>query len=124
MQHGVEDNKKLRDVTPTLSKLEDMQERWKDDYMANKALRDIFRVSILLRMLIYDYDYILCIFTLIIYLPCLQKSRKRELQDQQNKDNEFLKKRSLDIPLLQESEDDAKVASLIRLQPAQSTCPT
>lgn len=48
------------------------------------------------------------------------QTRKRELQDQHNKDTEFLKKRSLDIPLLQESEDDAKVASLIRLQPAKS----
>ncbi|ODM89667.1 hypothetical protein Ocin01_17016 [Orchesella cincta] len=90
LQHGVEDQRKLKDVTPTLSKLENLQERWKDDYMANRALRDRFR------------------------------ERKREIKEQQDKDNEFLKKRSLDIPLLQESEDDAKVASLIRLQPTKS----
>lgn len=45
LQHGVEDHKKLKDVTPTLAKLENLQERWKDDYMANRALRDVFRVS-------------------------------------------------------------------------------
>lgn len=45
LQHGVEDHKKLKDVTPTLAKLENLQERWKDDYMANRALRDVFRVN-------------------------------------------------------------------------------
>ncbi|CAL8089534.1 unnamed protein product [Orchesella dallaii] len=90
LQHGVEDQRKMKDVAPTLSKLENLQERWKDDYSANRALRDIFRV------------------------------RKREIKEQQDRDNDFLKKRSLDIPLLEETEDDAKVASLIRLQPAKS----
>ncbi|XP_021965229.1 coiled-coil domain-containing protein 130 homolog isoform X1 [Folsomia candida] len=90
LQHGVDDQSKLKSVAPTIGKLEDLQERMKDDYSANKALRDIFR------------------------------TRKKEIKVSEDKDNEFLRKRSLNIPLLEESEEDAKIASLIRLQPSQS----
>ena len=45
LEHGVKDQKKLKEVTPTLSKLEDLQDRWRDDYTANKLLREQFRVS-------------------------------------------------------------------------------
>ncbi len=86
----MDDQNKLKSVTPTIGKLEDLQERMKDDYSANKALRDMFR------------------------------TRKKEIKASEDKDNEFLRKRSLDIPLLAESEEDAKIASLIRLQPSQS----
>jgi hypothetical protein len=44
LQHGVEDKSKLSSVAPTIGALEDLQERWKDDYAANTALRNIFRV--------------------------------------------------------------------------------
>lgn len=46
LQHGVDDQSKLKSVAPTIGKLEDLQERMKDDYSANKALRDIFRVRL------------------------------------------------------------------------------
>jgi len=45
LQHGVEDKTKLSSVAPTLGALEELQERWKDDYAANKSLRDMFRVN-------------------------------------------------------------------------------
>lgn len=46
LEHVAEDKKKMVDVTPTIGKLEDLQGRWKDDYAANKALRDVFRVRV------------------------------------------------------------------------------
>jgi hypothetical protein len=48
LQHGVEDKSKLKAVAPCIGELEDLQERWKDDYSSNRALRDIFRVCIYL----------------------------------------------------------------------------
>jgi len=46
LEHGVDDEGKAKDLTPNLANLEGLQAgRWKDDYSANKALRNIFRVS-------------------------------------------------------------------------------
>jgi len=91
LAHGSQDKGKMKDVNPTLGRLEELQERWKDDYTANKILRNKFR------------------------------AKKKELKAQDDKDREFLKKSSLEIPLLGETEDDKYVASLLALNPSQSS---
>jgi len=48
------------------------------------------------------------------------QAKKKELKAAEDKDNAVLKKFSLAIPLLEESEEDQQIASLIRLQPSQS----
>lgn len=45
LAHVADDKTKSKNVTPTLALLEDLQERKKDDYMANRLLRDQFRVD-------------------------------------------------------------------------------
>ena len=45
LSHTVDDKGKSKNVTPTLARLEDLQDRWRDDYMANRLMRDQFRVS-------------------------------------------------------------------------------
>ncbi|CAM1297570.1 CCDC130 (predicted) [Pycnogonum litorale] len=44
LEHGVEDKQKIKSAAPVLLKLEEQKERWKDDYIANKLLRQKFRV--------------------------------------------------------------------------------
>jgi coiled-coil domain-containing protein 130 len=57
---------------------------------------------------------------LIINTKINSQAKKKEIKASEEKDNAFLKKCSLDIPLLGESEDDKRIASLIRLQPSKS----
>ena len=44
LEHGVEDKTKQKSIIPSLIQLEEYKEKWKDDYMLNKALRQQFRV--------------------------------------------------------------------------------
>ncbi|CAG7834827.1 unnamed protein product [Allacma fusca] len=91
LEHGAKDQGKLRTVKPTLANLEGLQERWKDDYLSNKILRNHFR------------------------------TKKKELKAEEDRDSAFLQKNSLNIPLLKESVDDVRIAGLIRLQPTQTS---
>jgi coiled-coil domain-containing protein 130 len=91
LEHGVKDVGKLKSVSPALANLEGLQERWKDDYLTNKILRNQFR------------------------------AKKKEIKAEEERDKAFLSKNSLDIPLLKESEDDSRIAGLIRLQPTQTS---
>lgn len=44
LEHGVQDKAKQKSIMPSLVKLEEYKEKWKDDYILNKALRQQFRV--------------------------------------------------------------------------------
>lgn len=44
LEHGVEDKAKQKAIIPSIVQLEEYKEKWKDDYMLNKALRQQFRV--------------------------------------------------------------------------------
>lgn len=44
LEHGVEDKAKQKSIMPSIVQLEEYKEKWKDDYMLNKALRQQFRV--------------------------------------------------------------------------------
>lgn len=50
----------------------------------------------------------------------LFQTKKKEFKIVEDKDNELLKRSSLDIPLLPENEQDKKIAELICLQAAKS----
>lgn len=45
LEHSVADQDKKRVAGPEIIKLENLQERWKDDYALNQQLRKKFRVS-------------------------------------------------------------------------------
>ncbi len=44
LEHEVEDKEKAKCVAPAIQQLEVFQERWKDDYSFNRAIRKTFRV--------------------------------------------------------------------------------
>nr|CAG4652164.1 EOG090X0DK6 [Triops cancriformis] len=90
LEHGEKDAAKQKDAAPGLGKLQKLQGRFKDDYEANQALRGLFRKS------------------------------KKELKIQAIADAALLAKSSLAIPLLPESEEDDRMASLLRLNPAET----
>ena len=85
LEHGDNDAKKADDAKPRIHKMIQIQDRVKDDYMANRILRDQMRGP--------------------------RKARKA----QAIKDNKLLKKTSLNIKLLPENDSDIKMASLLKL---------
>lgn len=91
LEHGEEDLAKKTDAKPRLQKLTHIQDRVKDDYLANRILRDQFR------------------------------SKKKEMKAKAKVDNDLLAKASLGIKLVPESPEDIQTAALIRLQPSASS---
>ncbi|XP_059078328.1 coiled-coil domain-containing protein 130 homolog [Tigriopus californicus] len=91
LEHGEEDLAKKTDAKPRLQKLTHIQDRVKDDYLANRILRDRFR------------------------------SNKKEIKARAKVDNELRAKASLGINLLPESPEDIRTAALMRLQPSTSS---
>ena len=51
LEHGAADTAKAKDSRPTIARLQAHQEVWKDDYAANRHLRDLMRVSFLISYL-------------------------------------------------------------------------
>nr|CAG4641199.1 EOG090X0DK6 [Eulimnadia texana] len=90
LEHEEKDVSKAKKAVPVLDQLGDLQERWKDDYSANRLLRDQFR------------------------------AKKKELKEAAVRDASLLSRSSLNIPLAPENEEDTKVARLLRLNPSQS----
>ncbi|XP_042895083.1 coiled-coil domain-containing protein 130 homolog [Parasteatoda tepidariorum] len=90
LEHGVKDKEKQKSVAPTISELEEYKEKWKDDYLLNKALRQQFR------------------------------ERKKEQMNTDAKDNAIRQKSSLEIKLLPETDEDRKLASLLKFTPLQT----
>lgn len=84
LEHGIEDKKVAKSRDSALEGALAMNESiWKDDYSSNCAVRALFR------------------------------ERKKELKKKQAEDHALLKKTGLDIDLVNEHEDDIKLAKLL-----------
>ncbi|XP_043550988.1 coiled-coil domain-containing protein 130 homolog [Chiloscyllium plagiosum] len=90
LEHGVSDQEKLKIAIPTLSDIQEMQNAWKDDFAMNSMLRKKFR------------------------------DEKKVLKEVEEKDEALRNKASLSIPLVQESEDDKHLASLLKFHTMDS----
>lgn len=87
LEHVANDSKKSDDAKPALFKLYERNHyTWDDDYTANSKLRTEFR------------------------------QQKKEIKLETDKDNALLMKSSLDIELLPENDQDARLAAIMRLQ--------
>ncbi|XP_012060627.1 PREDICTED: coiled-coil domain-containing protein 130 homolog [Atta cephalotes] len=84
LEHGIEDKKVAKSRNSALESAIALNENiWKDDYSSNCTVRTLFR------------------------------DRKKELQKKQAEDHALLKKTGLDINLVNEHEDDIKLAKLL-----------
>lgn len=91
LEHVATDTKKSEDAKPRLYNLYARNHHvWDDNYSANCKLRATFR------------------------------QRKKELKIEEERDTALLARSSLDIPLLPESESDARLAAMMRLQTAKN----
>ncbi|XP_013792905.2 coiled-coil domain-containing protein 130 homolog [Limulus polyphemus] len=90
IEHGVEDKAKLKSLAPSLGQLEQHQDRWKDPYSMNKLLRQKFR------------------------------EKKKELLVAEASDKALLERSSLDIKLMPETDDDVKLAGLLKLSSTET----
>ena len=110
LEHEVNDKEKAKSIEPAIQQLEQFQERWKDDYSHNRAIRSIFRV---IQAIILTITYSLLIFL---------KNKKKELKLCSESDRSLLKRSSLplSLKLLPESKQDSKLAQLMKLQPTSS----
>lgn len=91
LEHGSKDTGKAKDAAPRLASLTSIQDRVKDDYLANRILRDQFRAN------------------------------KKEKKAQAEIDNKLLTKASLDMDLVEEREEDVRMAQLLTIQASQSS---
>lgn len=91
LEHVANDTKKSEDAKPRLYNLYARNHHvWDDDYTANCKLRASFR------------------------------QRKKELKEDEERDKSLLVRSSLDIPLLPESEQDVRLAAMMRLQSSKT----
>lgn len=91
LEHGHGDAKKAEDSKPRIIKMMQIQDRVKDDYMANRILRDQMR------------------------------SQRKRAKAQASSDGILNKKMSLDINLLPENDSDIKLASLLKFNSSMSS---
>lgn len=90
LEHGEADRSTLRKALPTLSHLQEAQSAWKDDFALNSMLRRRFR------------------------------EKKKAIQEEEERDQALQAKASLAIPLVPETEDDRRLASLLRFHTLDS----
>ncbi|XP_032743785.1 coiled-coil domain-containing protein 130 isoform X3 [Rattus rattus] len=90
LEHGEADRSTLKKALPTLSHIQEAQNAWKDDFALNSMLRRHFR------------------------------EKKKAMQEEEEKDQALQAKANLAIPLVPESEDDRRLAALLRLHTLDS----
>ncbi|KAK1153714.1 coiled-coil domain-containing protein 130 [Acipenser oxyrinchus oxyrinchus] len=90
LEHGSQDRGKLQRALPSLSHIQEKQEAWRDDFQLNSALRRKFR------------------------------DEKKVIKEESERDGALLSKACLSIPLVKETEDDKRLASLLTLHSADS----
>lgn len=90
LEHGEADRSTLRKALPTLSHIQEAQSAWKDDFALNSMLRRRFR------------------------------EKKKAIQEEEERDQVLQAKASLAIPLVPETEDDRRLASLLRFHTLDS----
>ncbi|XP_053320612.1 probable splicing factor YJU2B [Spea bombifrons] len=90
LEHGVADKEKLQKAVPSLSELQEVQSTWKDDFAINSLLRSKFR------------------------------EEKKLIKEEEERDQALLKRASLDLKLLPETEEDKKLAALLRYRSVES----
>ncbi|XP_016047749.1 probable splicing factor YJU2B [Erinaceus europaeus] len=90
LEHGEADRHSLHQALPSLSRLQEAQGAWKDDFALNSLLRKRFR------------------------------EKKKAMQEQEERTQALQAKASLDIPLLPEAEEDRRLAALLTLHAPDS----
>lgn len=90
LDHGGKDKEKLRAAIPSLTELQEMQAGWKDDFDLNSHLRKKFR------------------------------DEKKLMIEKEEKDNAERKRLNITIPLVEEQEEDKRLASLLTFQSPDS----
>ncbi|XP_010611701.1 coiled-coil domain-containing protein 130 [Fukomys damarensis] len=90
LEHGEADRSSLRKAMPTLSNLQEAQSAWKDDFALNSKLRKRFR------------------------------EEKKAAQEEEERDQALQAKANLAIPLVPETEDDRRLAALLKFHTLDS----
>ncbi|XP_004872492.1 coiled-coil domain-containing protein 130 [Heterocephalus glaber] len=90
LEHGEADRSSLRKAMPTLSNLQEAQSAWKDDFALNSMLRKRFR------------------------------EKKKAAQEEEERDQALQAKACLAIPLVPETEDDRRLAALLKFHTLDS----
>uniref|UniRef100_A0A8C3P2A1 Probable splicing factor YJU2B n=1 Tax=Cyanoderma ruficeps TaxID=181631 RepID=A0A8C3P2A1_9PASS len=86
LEHGVTDKEVLERATPTLTRLQEAQDAWKDDFGLNSRLRRRFR------------------------------EEKKTLREEEEEAAALKARAGLSIPLLREEEEDRRLAALLTLR--------
>ena len=86
LEHQTKDKDKSADAAPRIGRISQIQDRVKDDYLANRILRDQFRV------------------------------KKKERKAIQEADKKLLNKSGLELDLVEERDEDKRMAQLMNIQ--------
>ncbi|XP_074166986.1 putative splicing factor YJU2B [Sminthopsis crassicaudata] len=84
LEHGTTDQSKLQKAIPSLSNIQEAQSAWKDDFALNSMLRRKFR------------------------------EKKKAIKEEEEKTLALQTKANLSIPLVPETEEDRKLAALLK----------
>ncbi|XP_006874373.1 PREDICTED: coiled-coil domain-containing protein 130 [Chrysochloris asiatica] len=90
LEHSEADRSALKKALPTLSHIQEAQSAWKDDFALNSMLRRRFR------------------------------EKKKAIKEEEERDQALQAKASLAIPLVPETEDDRRLAALLKFHTLDS----
>ncbi|XP_077893256.1 putative splicing factor YJU2B isoform X3 [Ictidomys tridecemlineatus] len=114
LEHGEADRSTLKKALPTLSHIQEAQSAWKDDFALNSMLRRRFRALHELLLLLLEEP------TEFLHAEVFPEEKKKAIQEEEERDQALQAKASLAIPLVPESEDDRRLASLLRFHTLDS----
>jgi coiled-coil domain-containing protein 130 len=106
LEHEKNDLSKSVKLVPTLNELEEAKLQWRDDFDLNSLMRQKLRVNTR-RLKMNDFGW--CFKSSVVL-----KAEKKIVNEEQAKDNEFLKRLNLNINLVKENDDDVRLASLYK----------
>lgn len=112
LEHGAADRGTLQKALPTLSHIQEAQSAWRDDFALNSLLRRKFRVSPGGGRHRTRGG---CVGTggTVLTAPHLQEKKKAQ-QEEEQRDQALQAKASLAIPLVPETNDDRRLATLLK----------
>lgn len=114
VEHVEQDKEKAASSSNKFGKLEWIQERMRDDFAANQALRRSFKVFIF-RKLGHQFLLVFILYTLMSYsfYSISFQSAKAVLNEERVRDEDLLKRMSLNIKLVSESMEDKRLAAAV-----------
>ncbi|KAM9244996.1 putative splicing factor YJU2B isoform 1-T4 [Dugong dugon] len=123
LEHGEADRSTLKKALPTLSHIQEAQSAWKDDFALNSMLRRRFRQQEGACEPASQGTSLCSEATMAstsLRASGITRAKKKAIKEEEERDQALQTKASLAIPLVPETEEDRKLAALLKFHTLDS----